>query len=561
MRRLFLILFLLLPSIGLAADPLDERPVVVSKLVNSADVRKKLGLLPDYSTPTRLKDVKVAVLDAGFAGFDGKRPYLPANALIVENYDPDFIRKFNLGEPDFMRSFTPGDSHGRAMAQMVWAMTGNQPDGPQFFLLNANGPTMFRRAVRYAIEQKVDIILFSSTFEGAGNYDGRGPINAVVDDAIRAGIIWVNAAGNSGGHVFNGAVEVMPDGYLRFRGTPYASSLRFTNRFDENTVTITLTWNDYRDTEDAGTDKDLDLFVEDAKGRVVGSSQLKQIAAGPVKDGETKNPRERLVLADLPAVPAGQEYRIRVKAKTTNFTAKDRLRIQVSSLRSTPFTDPTSGKLTEPVEFLDATKGAEIYPPADHNGVLTVGDTAKACSVGPTADSRVKPDVIIEDSMARFSNGEESGGSSNAAAYFAGVVAVLKSQEPGLTHAHLRAWVRKLDGFQTVRVNAPPQPIFPKELKPVPPPQGIIPLSPNEQRALNSAEKMSEESRPGGKIVISGPNRTIVIQPGQRVQPAVTVAPTVRAQAPETEPTRKQIAHFPWTTPSPKSLADLVRER
>src|SRR5439155_8716732 len=120
------------------------------------------------------------------------------------------------------------------------------------------------------------VILFSGTFEGGGNYDGRGSINAAVDEATSAGIIWVNAAGNSGGAVFNGPVVVNPDGHLRFRTGTDPTALRFTNRFDENTVTVTLTWNDYRDTEDAGTEKDLDLFIEDASGRVVGSSTLKQ---------------------------------------------------------------------------------------------------------------------------------------------------------------------------------------------------------------------------------------------------------------------------------------------
>jgi hypothetical protein len=550
MHRSVLLLLFLIPALAPADDPVANRPVVVSRLVNSIEVRKKLGLLPDYgSMPAGIKNVKVAVLDAGFAGFDGKRPYLPANAVLVEHYDRDFIKRFNLGDPEFTKPLNPADSHGRAMAQMVWAMTGNSQDGPQFLLLNANGPTMFRRAVRHAIEQKADIILFSSTFEGAGNYDGRGPINAAVDDAVRAGILWINAAGNSGGQVFNGPVDVQADGWVRFRGTPFASSLRFTNRFDENTVTITLTWNDYRDTEDAGTDKDLDLIVEDAKGRVVGSSTLKQIAAGKAADGETKNPRERLVLADLPAVQTGQEYRIRVKAKTANFGPMDRLRIQVSAQNMAPFTDPTTGKSAVPVEFLDASRESGLYPPADHAVVLTVGDSANASSTGPTADGRVKPDVIIEDSLARFSNGEESAGSSNSAAYFAGAVVVLKAKEPKLTIGHLRAWVRKLDAVQTLRGTYSATPATP------PTPSRMVPLTPNELRAMSTAQKLVEDPvRPPGTIVISGPNGTVVIQPR-------TPTPVARAQAPADEPTRKPLTHATWTAPPVSLLPDLLRER
>src|SRR5262249_43570155 len=153
---------------------------------------------------------------------------------------------------------------------------------PRFYLLNANGPTMLRRAVRYAIEAKVDIILFGGSFEGGGNGDGRGSINRVVADALAADIIWINAAGNYGGHVYNGPVEIQPSGYLRLGKGTDETALRFRNLLDENTVTITLTWNDYRDAEDAGTDKDLDLYVEDWLGWVIGSSETRQV----VKPGE-----------------------------------------------------------------------------------------------------------------------------------------------------------------------------------------------------------------------------------------------------------------------------------
>src|SRR5207237_2496237 len=133
----------------------------------------------------------------------------------------------------------PLNRHGRIMAQIVWAVTGARPEGPKFYLLNANGPTMLRRAVRYAIEQRVDVIVFSGSFEGAGNGDGRGPINRVVADALAAGILWINAAGNYGHHVYSGPVRLGADGFLAFRDGTDGSALRFRNRLDENTVTVT----------------------------------------------------------------------------------------------------------------------------------------------------------------------------------------------------------------------------------------------------------------------------------------------------------------------------------
>lgn len=581
MTRLALIA-VLVAAAGLRADD-PPRRAAVAKVVNPDDARRRLGLLPNYPNLPHLKFVKVAVLDTGFEGFDGKRPYLPAGTVVVEHYDPAWVRRLDLGDPDFRKPFLAGNPHGRLMAQLVWATTGNSPDGPQFYLLNANGPTLFRRAVRYAVEAKVDVILFSGNFEGAGNYDGRGPINAVVDEATAAGILWVNAAGNYGGTVFNGPAEVGTGGYVRFGGAAL-TGLRFRNRLDENAVTVTLTWNDYRDAEDAGTDKDLDLIVEDSEGRVVGKSELRQVGPGvAVGEGQTKNPRERLTLPDL----AAGEYRIRVRAKSANFGPRDRLRVLVSSARTAPVVDPDTGKPLAPVEFLDATRGGEIYPPADHPGVITVGDPSPASAVGPTADGRVKPDVIVSDTLARFTNGDETAGASNAAAYFAGVAAVMRAAEPGVGVGHVREWVRTLDRTRTVEFGLrdaevktdpqpPPRPIPKAEPRPLPAAPGPPPLTPNQQRAMRYSQYAIEEKRlrgdPNPEVLISAPGGTYVVRPGGRVTggppPAPAAppsppqpAPVVRAAPPAAEPPRREPAglHVPWRTPSPRELTALVQ--
>ncbi|HVL15262.1 MAG TPA: S8 family serine peptidase [Gemmata sp.] len=551
----------LLPSLLLAAvAPLGlagaqpPRPPAAARVMNPDDARRRLGLLPDYAAVPGIKDVKVAVLDSGFDGVDGKRPYLPAGAVVVEHYDADFVKKFGLGDPKFTRPFTPGNSHGRLLAQLVWATTGSSPDGPRFYLLNANGPTMFRRAVRMAIELKADVILFGGMFEGAGNYDGRGPINAAVDEAVAAGIIWVNAAGNTGGAVYNGPVDVGPDGFLRF-GAARAAALRFRNRLDENAATLTLTWNDYRDAEDAGTEKDLDLVVEDSRGQVVGESKLVQV--GPEKavgEGLTKNPRERLILTDLAATDVGSEYRVRIRANTPNFGPRDRVRLLLTPGRP-PVPDPAAGKPASSVEFLDATRGGEIYPPADHAGVLTVGDLAPSSSAGPTADGRVKPDVIISDSSARFSNGEETAGASNAAAYFAGVVAVLRAAEPGLTAGHVREWVRALD-----RESAGAAPAA-RDAARRPPPIPVRPLSPNEARALRySGYALDEKLRrgdPDPRVIISAPGGSYVVTPGGRA--GADPLPAARVASPPVAGRPTHPPHAAWRTPSPRQLTGLIR--
>ena len=553
----------LLAGLVVADEPPEPTPSLTSasKLTNAESVRRKLGLYANYPAVPAIGTVKVAILDSGFDRYDGKRPYLPKKTEIVEHYDPEFIKAHKLGDPAFQKSFVPGEAHGRLMAQLVWAASGGSQFGPHFYLLNSNGPTLFRRAVRYAIEKKVDIIIFSGTFEGAGNFDGRGPINAAVDEATAAGIIWINAAGNSGNMVYNGPVSVDPDGYLKLRTGSDATALRFANHLDENAITVTLTWNDYRETEDAGTEKDLDLVVEDWLGKAIGEGKLKQVAPDRIAGiGESKNPRERVVLAEVPANLAGQEYRIRVKAKSANFGPLDRVRILVSATRTAAITDPDTGKIVVPVEFLDAMPRCEIYPPADHAGVLAVGDSTLQSAMGPTMDGRLKPDVVIGDSVARFSSGDESIGSSNAAAYFAGVVAVLRATEPSLTTGNIRDWVRGLD-----RKKTPTSERIPTALELPDPIPDAATITPNQQRALRYAAIALEEKKRRGEanpeIVVSSPGGTQVVRPGELAKDRTVVpAANFKVITPAAEsPKRESLAHTPWVTPTPRELATLVR--
>jgi hypothetical protein len=544
-----LLALLALGVTGRAQPPAaPAQPVSAARLTNAPEVRKRLGLTPEYDNVPGLESLKVAVLDYGFDGV-GSRPYLPASAVVVEHYDPDFVRKFGLGDPEYRKGFEPNNRHGRTVAQIVWAVTGFHPGGPKFYLLNANGPTMLRRAVRYAIEQKVDVILFSGSFEGGGNGDGRGPIDRVVADALAAGILWVNAAGNYGRHVYNGPIRIGADGYLRFRDGPGGDVLRFRNRLDENTVAVTLTWNDYRDTEDAGTDKDLDLYVEDPSGRVIGSSEKKQVsgdhAAGP---GESRNPRERVVLTDLPA-NLDLNYRIRIKARSRNFTWDDRIRVLITASRDT-YLDPSTSNPDEGVKFFDASGREEIYPPADNPLVLTVGDTSPASSTGPTADHRVKPDFLLDDSRAFFSDGEATAGSSNSAAYVAGVVAVLKAAEPGLQTRHLLRLAAQTNSLRAadpdlMRVPTAPagQPMTRDSRYPPPPPRPTVQAPP----APTSRREM---------LVIGPRGRLRFI----RLPPALSAG---TASAERLPPPRPQGAEAPdgriWRTPSRAELAAMVR--
>src|SRR5262245_42652656 len=70
------------------------RPRSTARLASADEIRKRLGLSPAYNHVRGLESLKIAILDFGFEGLERGRDYLPDNAVVVEHYDPDFVRRF-----------------------------------------------------------------------------------------------------------------------------------------------------------------------------------------------------------------------------------------------------------------------------------------------------------------------------------------------------------------------------------------------------------------------------------------------------------------------------------
>lgn len=408
-----------------------------SVLENIQELRKFLGL-NQFEYRPELAQLKIAVIDNGFEGFDSNKNQLPSSAELVSAYPKEMVSKYNLGDPDYVQAPLPTE-HGKIMAQIVWGITGANSQGPKFYLLNANGITNFRRAVRYAIEQRVDIILYSQNRECCGNFDGGGFINAIVNQATQAGILWINAAGNYGGHVFNSPIQsIGSDGIVSFEKS---NELRLRSRLDENKAQVILSWSASGPEEDSGTDQDLDLYVYDENNNQVAKSELKQVLKkDSLAEGETYLAREKISYEFSKS--RNGYYRIVVRAKNRNINRSQNIRIVVIPERP-PIQDTEKQKMVDAIEFLDASKGGEVMVPADNPNVITVGDLSPFSAQGPTMDGRVKPEIVLENSMASFSNGQSSSGTSNAAAYFTGIVAVLKSYAPHLKRENIIQFPKK----------------------------------------------------------------------------------------------------------------------
>ena len=277
--------------------------------------------------------------------------------------------------------------------------------------------------------------------------------------------MWVNAAGNYGGNVINSSVK-----------DALASSISLKSRLDENTAQVILMWNSSGAEEDTGTDKDLDFYIYDENGNEVAKSEYKQVLKKPeLAEGETFLPRER-VKFEFSKNRSGN-YKIIVKAKTQNFNENDRIRLVIIPEKQ-PLFDRETNRMVGPVELLNATPYGEIMPPADNPNVITVGDLSPASAKGPTADGRMKPEILLEESSATFSNGQSSGGTSNAAAYFAGVLAVLKANRADLTRNDVVSFPKK-------RISTLASPVVNV---------GIAEFATMQEKILNTVEDLASES-------------------------------------------------------------------
>jgi len=453
---------LLLSSTLILAGPcLASSELLYAKQMRQAYGLEKIWQEVKSSYPARLKQLKIAILepdmDIDVFDEDGNyitdNGYLPANTKVVEYYDQAFLEKYNLS-PTTKIGFS-SDGHGRRMAQIVYGILNNNQALPQFYYLNSNGLTNFKRAVQYAIDEKVDIILYAQAWEFGGNLDGTGLVNDWVKKASDAGIIWINSAGNYGQAIYQGPLKVQ-DQTVHFTSKPnYAADqndanlLHFSVTADDKDIKVIATWTDDLRDEGQHLAQDYDLYVyewtKNGKGKLQGVSNLAQVARKGDERQISYVPRE---LLNLTTLKSGREYVVEIKEIVGRNNAQDQVRVIVTAEQG-PY-----------VNFKDANHVNTIMIPADNQNIIAVGNYAWEASSGKTTDGRYKPDIVLpalrspenlaqdnaEDfkfvrstdptvyTMVTFSDQFQVAGTSAEAAIYAAASALLISQKPALRH-------------------------------------------------------------------------------------------------------------------------------
>jgi hypothetical protein len=372
------------------------------RLFTALGPRTTEGVLPTgalllQSAGWRGQNVKIAIIDLGFAGLsralDSK---VIKREVIVDTQD-------YTGE-----GLEVGTSHGTGVAEIVHSMA------PQawLYLKKVADEIDLSNAVDDAIAQGVQIINYSVGVANANFGDGTGIVAAIVDRARAHGILWVNAAGNHAqSHWMGPFSDRNFNNWLEF--APGREELLIKVDFP-GSIQLYLTWDDW-----PRTAQDFDLFLYDAQGRLVASSQNYQTGF--------EEPTEQIeYVAWAPGV-----YRARVLARRVFRT---NIRLKIFNLSQQPI-EPN-------------VPAGSILMPADARGAFAVGAISVRSwkdgpqepfsSQGPTSDGRIKPDIAGPDGVSSFTLTYFSGTSASAP-HVAGAAALLLSQHPGWTADQLES--------------------------------------------------------------------------------------------------------------------------
>jgi hypothetical protein len=316
--------------------------------------------------------------------------------------------------------------HGYACAEIVREVA---PEA-EIFLVRVNGLTTFENAVQWAIRNDIDLISMSMSFFNSSFYDGTGSFMPPMDELAAAGVLLVTSAGNYAREHWSGPWrDVDGDGQMDFEGANHleidmtAGSRR----------TVYVNWDEHRRCGDS----DLDAFIYDDAGNLVGASEEAQDRRDPESTEDpdkhrcspvervsayvSETGRHRLVLRADRLVSAGLEVDI--------FTQNGTI---VGARPEFSIADPSPHPWAYTVAAVRA------------DGYLT-NNVESFSSWGPVRSGAFKPDVAGPDGLTATAYGATGFfGTSAATPAVTGALALIMSRDRSLSPweagSRLRSW-------------------------------------------------------------------------------------------------------------------------
>jgi len=326
-------------------------------------------------------------------------------------------------------SVSPGARHGTAVAEILHEMA---PDA-RLYLAYAKTPGDYENVLDYFAAHGVKIVSHSLTWAYDGPGDGTGPAADIVAYAVSKGMVWLNAAGNSGEGAYWRApwVDANANGWLDF--VPGDELMRVTCSGG-----LGLRWNDWG----TGPRTNYDVYVWDDPSKfpdislaTAWSTNDQDAGASPLESWNSM----------LSCTSGGVDYlavglwnpdtgAYDALGTAGNGTAGDILEIGTSWAPMEYWSSPYSAT----IPFADtASPGAvsvgAIDPPT---GILAGGYSSR----GPTNDNRIKPDLSAASGIASFTFGTFSGTSASAPAAAGAAALIIQAGLAG-TPAQVKSYL------------------------------------------------------------------------------------------------------------------------
>ena len=388
-----------LPGVSFVRRPYTPVPDVVSEGVSL------IGAGAWHGAGKGGAGIRVAVIDGGFAGLSlALAQGELANVIFTRDYTGTGL------EAD--------TEHGTACAEIVHDVA----PGAELLLMKIGNEVDLANAVQDAIDNGAWIISHSMGWFNTNFYDGTGVIGDIVRQATSAGLLWVNASGNhgAGSHWEGNWQDADGDGYLEF--APGDEVNTFTLNAGD-AVAIWLTWDAW-----PSTAEDYDLYLVDALGNVVASSEDEQSGAQP--------PTEAIHYT----TPVSGTYGIVIAAYNVSTFPRLELFCSPNSLELEHYV--SSSSIAAPGNAVESfTVGAISWRD------WAYGPLEPYSSQGPTnasrfAAPRTKPDIAAPDKVSTLTYGPEGfPGTSASAPHVAGAAALVWADNPGVGSAWVRTYL------------------------------------------------------------------------------------------------------------------------
>ena len=360
------------------------------------------------------RGIKVGVIDGGFGTF--------ADLMGTEVPVTVHARCYTfLGQHTQDLEDCGTSTHGTAVAESVMDIA---PE-VSLYIADPQSPRDLRDTVEWMIEEGVSVINHSRTWLFDGPGDGTSPSSIsplnTVDSAVAAGIVWVNAAGNSAQRTwfqrapFSYSTISVDGGDVRVINFEASN---FKNRFHLS-GSLQLRWDDTW----GGATRNLDLFLvrPDDDEITLGSID-------PQSGDDGHNPYER--------VSAFTRYDIMIAHRSGSEPGW--IQLLAWQGEGLTFNTPETGSTINPAE--SANPGMLAVGAAHWNDVSSIQSYS---SRGPTPDRRIKPDVVAADCGQTAGGSGSFCGTSQASPHVAGMAALVRQRFPGYSPAQVVSYLKE----------------------------------------------------------------------------------------------------------------------